>query len=264
MAYNDWLTINPTSGTGSGTVTATVSSHSGYSTRTKDVKISANVNGVGKEKTVTFTQRGEERAGFATIKADSTIISSRDTIMASEFKTKSSFQFDIENTNADEIQYFVEVVEGNITREELTGILSEPTLVDTQFINVRTELPVTLGSAFDVTNGTTETGKIKTVYSIIGGQYGKYQTYPVHINATRATTSAYTNPSYEEDVAVKYGLAVKHGSSDIISELTSITVRFPAKPSFVVEGGGSISPGASDYPINITTLTGVTWTAEIV
>jgi hypothetical protein len=262
MAYNDWLTINPTSGSGNGVVTATVSSHSGYSTRTKQVRISANDKGVAKEKTVTFTQTGENRAGFATVMADGSTIT-RPSVRPEDLRSKSSWQFHIDGTNAYDFQYFVEVVAGNITKEELNGILSEPTLIDTQIIDVKSGITRTLDT-FKVTDETYK-GKIKTVYSMdatnFAKKYGENQTYSIHINATPGT---YTNTS-SEDVTVRYGLAVEAGISPYtISELTSFTVTYPAVGGFSVDGGGTISSVSSSYPINITAQTGVTWTAQIV
>lgn len=263
MSYIDWLTINPTSGTGNGVVTATVSSHSGYSTRTKQVKISAYENGLAKgEKTVTFTQTGTNRAGFATVMADGSTIT-RPSVSPEDLKSKKSWDFHIDETNAYDFQYFVEVVEGNITQAELTGILSEPTLIDTQITDVESGITRTLNS-FKVTTDTYQ-GKIKTIYSMddtnLSKEYGERQTYSIHIAATPGT---YTNTS-SKDVTVRFGLAVEAGLSPYTtSELTSFTVTYPAVGSFSVDGGGIISSVSSSYPINITAQTGVDWTAKIV
>lgn len=264
MAYNDWLSINPTSGTGNGTVSATISSHSGYLTRSKNVKISANINGEAKGEVLTFIQSGESINGTPVIRIDGAVSTRfENPLVETDLTTKSKFQFDIEQTNARDFQYFVEVLEGNIHPSELTGILSEPALVNTKITDVKTGNIVSL-TKLKVTD-VSKPGELKTVYSMddtnLSKKYGENQTYSVHIEATPGT---YTNRS-SQPVMVKYGLAVLTGADSTTPvELTSFRVSYPAVTDFSVTGGGRVSSASSTQPIRITAPSDVTWNAQII
>jgi hypothetical protein len=262
MAYNDWLSINPTSGTGNGTVTATISSHSGYLTRSKKVRVAALINGEAKEQLIMYNQIGESKPGTPMIKADDATVT-RFPISPDDLKSKRVWQFNIENTNARDFQYFVEVVEGNPTQNDLIRILSAPALTGTKITDVTTGNMVSL-TTFKVTDASVP-GKIKTIYSMdatnLAKKYGENQTYSVHINTT---PGPYTNRS-SQPVTVKYGLAVLTGATSTTPvELTSFTVSYPAVTDFAVSGGGSVSSASSTKEITITAPSDVTWNAQII
>ncbi len=262
MAYNDWLIITPTSGTGNGTVTATISSHSGYSTRSKKVRVAASINGEAKEQLIMYNQIGESKPGVPTIKADGATVT-RFPIAPANLASKGVWQFSIENTNARDFQYFVEVVEGAPTESDLIRILSAPALTGTKITDVKTGNIVSL-TALKLSDAS-EPGKIKKIYSMddtnLAKKYGENQTYSIFINTT---PGPYTNRSSQQ-VTVKYGLAVLTGATSTTPvELTSFTVTYPAVTDFVVSGGGSVSATSSSNQITITAPSDVTWNAQII
>lgn len=264
MAYNDWLTINPTSGTGNGTVSATISSHSGYSTRSKKVRVAALINGESKEHLIMYNQIGESKPGTPVIKADDSTVTRFDKpFNRTDLTSKGTWQFNIENTNARDFQYFVEVVEGNLTQAELTGILSAPALTGTKITDVKTGNMVSLTTL--KTTDASEPGKVKIIYSMdatnLAKKYGENQTYSIHIDTHPGT---YANES-SHPVTVKYGLAVLTGATSTTPvELTSFTVSYPAITDFSVTGGGDVSSESTTRPIRITAPSDVTWNAQII
>ena len=263
MAYNDWLILNPTSGTGNGTVNATISSHSGYSTRNKNVKISATINGETKEETITFNQIGESVAGVGVIKIDGSILTDS-AITPSKLKSIGSVEFHIDGTNARDFQFTVEAVEGNVTPAQLTGVLSAPTYTGTTKItDVKTGQEVSL-TTFTVSNAS-KPGSVKTIYSMdnttLGKKLGENQTYSIHV---KTTPGSYNNTSSQQ-VKIKYGISVLTGATSTTPvELKSFTVTYPPTTSFIVTGGGNIPITSSSQPIRITAPSDVTWTAQIV
>ncbi len=263
MAYNDWLIISPTSGTGNGTVTATISSHSGYSTRSKKVRVSATINGEAKEQLLMYNQIGESKPGTPVIKADDNMCT-RTQVTPSDLVSKSNWQFAIENTNARDFQYFAEVVNGNLTNAELIRTLSTPILTGTKITDVKTGNTVSL-TTFSTTGSVDESGRIKTIYSMdatnLAKKYGENQTYSVYMN-TRP--GSYENKS-SQPVTVKFGIAVLTGATSTTPvELTSFTVTYPAVTNFVVSGGGDVSTASSTKEITITAPSDVTWNAQII
>lgn len=262
MTYNNWLTINPTTGRGTGKATATIAGHSGYSTRSKAVTVSATVDGTNKVETITFTQEGTSIPGTGIIKLGDNIYED-DTIQFSDLILSPDVQFEINNTNARDFQYFIELVEGTMSGKHVYDILSAPSNI-TEIEDVKTGETVAL-TTFKYTNNTTS-DNFRFDYSMdqdnLERKFGENQTYSIKINAT---PGRYSNLA-SQPLKVRYGLSVLTGATSTTPvELTSVVVEFPASTSFSVdvEGGSNVGPGATTKSIDITAPLDVNWSIQV-
>lgn len=259
-SYNDWLTINPKSGTGEGTVNVTISSHSGNATRAKKVNISANINGTTSTQSVIFNQNGVFTTGSVIIKADGSVLPST-ALTPSQLKGYSNITYELIGTNADDFQYAIEVVDGNIDDRDLSSICNAPTFTGTTITDVTDGTTATL-TAFTTTSTTNSSGNRKLIYSMdstnVAKKFGANQTYDIHIKASPNASSTYVNKT-SRPVTIKYSIAAVNNGT--VAGITSFNVRFPANTGFVVSGGGTVESTSTTATIAINVPSDVSWTA---
>lgn len=269
MASYDWLTIRPTSGTGPTDVTATLPTHSGYETRSKDVKVSATVGGTSTSKSVRFTQTGASIPGSGSKKKDGTAFSNASLSQRELVEYKgSTLSFELTNTNAKNIEYYVDV-SGSNTTGIVNGVLNPPTIS----ASIR---PITGGTAIVinslVSSITSTSDGFKITYSlptsVVNSKIGAHQTYSLAVNAV--ITGTYSNKT-SQDVIFNYGMNAivatgtnMTGTTSVPITGASLVVSYPGSSGFVVGGGGDFTSVSSTSLIEIDVPTDVNWTAQVV
>lgn len=268
MATYDWLTIRPTSGTGPTEVTASLPTHSGYETRSKDVIVSARINGANTSKTVTFTQSGAAIPGSGSKKKDGAVFGDASLTPRQMVEYKgSTLAFELNSTNAKNIEYVIDV-SGSMATGAITGVLCAPT------INASIR-PITGGSAITisslVSSTTSTTSGFKITYSlpqsVVNNKIGAHQTYSLAVNAVVSGT--YTNKT-SQGVTINYGMNAivaagtnMTGTRSVPITGASLVVSYPGSSGFVVGGGGEFTSVSGTSIIDIDVPTDVAWTASV-
>lgn len=266
MATYDWLTIRPTLGTGNGTVTATIPSHSGYATRSKIVTVSATINGTTTSKSVTFTQTGTSYSGTGSVELGGDAYT-QNTITTGQLAQNAgkTLSFKLDGTNAKNIEYYVEFPVGPVTTATVTGILGKPSVNAT----IR---PITGGSAISFDSLTSSTklsdGICKITYTLPDGDQGlgEHQTYSIEVDSNieakyKNNTSKAATITYGMNAIVATGVNM---TGSISVPKNSLSVTYPGTTGFDVTGGGDVGASGSTKSISITAPSDVTWTAAIV
>lgn len=263
MAY-DWLTINPTSGSGTGVITTTIASHSGYATRSKGVVVTV-TNGSDQAitETVTFRQTGTGVAGAGQIKMGSTSVSGE--VQASSLAQGTNMTFTLSNTNAKNIQYYVEYPTPAVSAAGVSSILGPPRVNAT--ITSVTDGTSKVSFTTFASTSTTKDGKVRVTYTLDGKGLGGHQKYTLAINSTIFGT--FRN-RISKSVAVTYGLNAIIGTGVNCTgttsvPLTSISIKYPASSITmdVTATGTAVGSGGGKGSITISGPSDITWTAFI-